>query len=228
VENSGGDLPFKAVEKHTFDTTTHARSGAPACRIRNAEIHGEWAHSGPGIIIGVQVAASGPHPSPPEEQAMTIKVGDRIPNATLNYLKDGVQAINTDEIFKGKKVVLFSVPGAFTPTCSAKHLPGYVQKLGDFKSKGVDVACLAVNDAFVMNAWSKDQNVPDSLLMLADGNGTFSKALGLEMDGSPFGLGMRGKRFALYAEDGVVKQLHIEAPGEFKVSSAEAMLATIG
>jgi len=159
---------------------------------------------------------------------MTIKVGDRIPNATLNYLKDGVQAINTDEIFKGKKVVLFSVPGAFTPTCSAKHLPGYVQKLGDFKSKGVDVACLAVNDAFVMNAWAKDQNVPDNLLMLADGNGTFSKALGLEMDGSPFGLGMRGKRFALYAEDGVVKQLHVEAPGEFKVSSAEAMLATIG
>jgi peroxiredoxin len=159
---------------------------------------------------------------------MTIKVGDRIPNATLNYLKDGVQAINTDEIFKGKKVVLFSVPGAFTPTCSAKHLPGYVQKLGDFKSKGVDVACLAVNDAFVMNAWAKDQNVPDSLLMLADGNGTFSKELGLEMDGSPFGLGMRGKRFALYAEDGVVKQLHIEAPGEFKVSSAEAMLAAIG
>jgi peroxiredoxin len=159
---------------------------------------------------------------------MTIKVGDRIPNATLNYLKDGVQAINTDEIFKGKKVVLFSVPGAFTPTCSAKHLPGYVQKLGDFKGKGVDVACLAVNDAFVMNAWAKDQHVPDQLLMLADGNGTFSKALGLEMDGSPFGLGMRGKRFALYAEDGVVKQLHVEAPGEFKVSSAEAMLATIG
>ena len=158
---------------------------------------------------------------------MTIKVGDRIPNATLNYLKDGVQAINTDEIFKGKKVVLFSVPGAFTPTCSAKHLPGYVEKFGEFKKRGIDVACLAVNDAFVMGAWAKDQNVPEGLLMLADGNGTFSKALGLEMDGSSFGLGMRGKRFALYAEDGVVKKLNVEAPGEFKVSDAKTMLDAI-
>jgi len=158
---------------------------------------------------------------------MTIKVGDTIPNATLNYIKDGVQAINTDEIFKGKKVVLFSVPGAFTPTCSAKHLPGYVEKLADFNKRGVDVACLAVNDAFVMNAWAKDQKVPENLRMLADGNGTFSKALGLEMDGSAFGLGMRGKRFALYAENGVVKQLHIEAPGEFKVSDAGSMLAAL-
>ena len=158
---------------------------------------------------------------------MTIKVGDTIPNSTLNYIKDGVQAINTDEIFKGKKVVLFSVPGAFTPTCSAKHLPGYVEKLADFNKRGVDVACLAVNDAFVMNAWAKDQNVPEGLRMLADGNGTFSKALGLEMDGSAFGLGMRGKRFALYADNGVVKQLHIEAPGEFKVSDAASMLAAL-
>jgi peroxiredoxin len=158
---------------------------------------------------------------------MSIKVGDRIPNATLNYLKDGVQAINTDEIFKGKKVVLFSVPGAYTPTCSAKHLPGYVQHFEQFRDKGVDVACLAVNDAFVMNAWAKDQNVPEGLLMLADGNGTFSKALGLEMDGSAFGLGMRGKRFALYAEDGVVKHLNIEAPGEFKVSDADSMLRAL-
>ena len=156
---------------------------------------------------------------------MTIKVGDRIPNATLQYLKDGVQAINTDEIFKGKKVVLFSVPGAFTPTCSAKHLPGYVEKFGEFKQRGIDVACLAVNDAFVMGAWAKDQHVPDGLWMLADGNGTFSKALGLELDGSAFGLGMRGKRFALYAEDGVVKTLNIEAPGEFKVSGADSMLS---
>jgi len=156
---------------------------------------------------------------------MTIKVGDRIPNATLQYLKDGVQAVNTDEIFKGKKVVLFSVPGAFTPTCSAKHLPGYVEKFGEFKQRGIDVACLAVNDAFVMGAWAKDQHVPDGLWMLADGNGTFSKALGLELDGSAFGLGMRGKRFALYAEDGVVKTLNIEAPGEFKVSGADSMLS---
>lgn len=159
---------------------------------------------------------------------MTIKAGDRIPSATLNYLKDGVQAINTDEIFKGKKVVLFSVPGAFTPTCSAKHLPGYVEKFTEFKRKGVDVACLAVNDAFVMNAWAKDQKVPDGLWMLADGNGAFSKQLGLELDATPFGMGMRGKRFALYAEDGVIKQLHVEAPGEFKVSGADAMLAAVG
>jgi glutaredoxin/glutathione-dependent peroxiredoxin len=163
-----------------------------------------------------------------EETIMTIKVGDRIPNATLNYLKDGVQAINTDEIFKGKKVVLFSVPGAFTPTCSAKHLPGYVEKFSEFKNKGVEVACLSVNDAFVMNAWSKDQHVPEGLWMLADGNGTFTKALGLEMDGTAFGLGLRGKRFALYADDGVVKLLQVEAPGEFKVSSAESVLAGIG
>ena len=158
---------------------------------------------------------------------MTIAVGDTLPNVTLNYLKDGVQAVNTDEIFKGKKVVLFSVPGAFTPTCSAKHLPGYVQKLGEFQNKGIDVACLAVNDAFVMGAWAKDQHVPENLRMLADGNGTFSKALGLELDGTAFGLGMRGKRFALYADNEVVKALHLEAPGEFKVSDAASMLAAI-
>ena len=158
---------------------------------------------------------------------MTIKVGDRIPNTTLNYLKDGVQAVNTDEIFKGKKVVLFSVPGAFTPTCSAKHLPGYVERFDEFKKKGVEVACIAVNDAFVMNAWAKDQHVPEGLWMLADGNGAFTKALGLEMDGTAFGLGMRGKRFALYADDGVVKHLWVEAPGEFKVSAADAVMKEI-
>ena len=158
---------------------------------------------------------------------MTIQVGDRIPSGTLNVLKDGVQAVSTDEIFKGKKVVMFSVPGAFTPTCSAKHLPGYVEKFAEFKQHGVDVACLAVNDAFVMDAWAKDQHVPDGLWMLADGNGTFSKALGLEMDGTPFGLGMRGKRFALYADNGVVKKINIEAPGEFKVSDANTMLSAI-
>jgi len=159
---------------------------------------------------------------------MTIQVGDRIPNATLNVLNDGVQSVTTDDIFKGKNVVLFSVPGAFTPTCSAKHLPGYIEKLGEFKQHGVDVACMAVNDAFVMDAWAKNQHVPDGLMMLADGNGTFAKALGMEMDGTPFGLGMRGKRFALYAEDGVVKKLNVEAPGEFKVSDAKTMLEAIG
>jgi peroxiredoxin len=158
---------------------------------------------------------------------MAIKVGDPIPNATLNVLKDGVQAVTTDEIFKGKKVVMFSLPGAFTPTCSAKHLPGYVEKFAEFRQRGVDVACLAVNDAYVMGAWAKDQNVPDGLMMLADGNGTFTRALGMEMDGTPFGLGIRGKRFGLYAEDGVVKALNVEAPGKYEVSGAEAMLAQV-
>ena len=157
-----------------------------------------------------------------------IQTGDRIPQTTLNVLRDGVQAINTDEIFAGKNVVLFSVPGAFTPTCSAKHLPGFVDRLDQFRQNGVEVACMAVNDAFVMDAWSKNQNVPPTLMMLADGNGAFTRSLGLEMDASAFGMGLRSKRFALYAEDGVVKKLLVEAPGEFKVSSAEAVLASLG
>ena len=160
---------------------------------------------------------------------MTIQVGDTVPNAVLNVLKDGVQAVSTDEIFKNRNVVLFSVPGAFTPTCSAKHLPGFMAHLDEFKAKGVDVACMAVNDAFVMNAWAKHQNVPeDSIAMLADGNGTFTDALGLEMDGTAFGLGKRSKRFALYAEDGVVKKLFVEAPGEFRVSAADYVLEHLG
>jgi len=159
---------------------------------------------------------------------MSIQIGDKIPQATLNYLKDGVQAINTDELFAGKKVVLFGVPGAFTPTCSAKHLPGYVEKLEEFTKRGVEVACLSVNDAFVMGAWAKDQQVPEGVHMLADGNGAFTKALGLELDATAFGMGLRAKRFALYAEDGVVKQIHVEAPGEFKVSAAEFVLEHLG
>ncbi|MEO8673704.1 MAG: peroxiredoxin [Tahibacter sp.] len=159
---------------------------------------------------------------------MTIAVGDRIPNATLNILKDGVQAISTEEIFGDNKVVLFSVPGAFTPTCSAKHLPGYIEKMEEFKKRGIEVACVSVNDAFVMSAWAKAQNVPDGVMMLADGNGSFAQSLGLELDATPFGMGMRSKRFALYAENGVVKNLQVEAPGEFKVSSAEAILEAIG
>lgn len=158
---------------------------------------------------------------------MTIEVGDRIPAATLNVLRDGVQAMSTDEIFGAKKVVLFSVPGAFTPTCSAKHLPGYTKNMQAFRDRGVEVACMAVNDAFVMDAWAKTQETPQDLLMLADGNAAFTEALGLEMDATPFGMGHRSKRFALYAEDGVVKKLAVEAPGEFKVSSAEAMLDSI-
>ncbi|SDD17015.1 peroxiredoxin [Aquimonas voraii] len=158
---------------------------------------------------------------------MSIQIGDSIPEATLNLLRDGVQAVTTSDIFKGKKVVLFSVPGAFTPTCSAKHLPGYVEKFEEFQRRGIDVACMAVNDAFVMGAWGKSQNTPDGLMMLADGNGAFTQALGLELDATAFGMGLRSKRFALYAEDGVVKLLHVEAPGEFKVSSAESILAAL-
>ena len=155
---------------------------------------------------------------------MTIQIGDKIPHATLNILKDGVQAVNTEELFDGKKVVLFAVPGAFTPTCSAKHLPGYADKFGEFQKRGIEVACLSVNDAFVMDAWAKSQDVPEGVHMLADGNGAFTQALGLELDATAFGMGLRAKRFALYAENGVVKQLHVEAPGEFKVSSAEYVL----
>ena len=158
---------------------------------------------------------------------MTIQIGDTIPEATLNLLRDGVQAITTSEIFKGKRVVLFSVPGAFTPTCSAKPLPGYVEHFEEFQRRGIEVACIAVNDAFVMGAWGKSQNAPEGLLMLADGNGAFTQAIGLEMDATAFGMGIRGKRYALYADDGVVKALHVEAPGEFKVSSAEAVLAAL-
>ena len=158
---------------------------------------------------------------------MTIQAGDAIPSATLNLLKDGVQAVSTDEIFKGRKVVLFAVPGAFTPTCSAKHLPGYVERLAEFRAKGIDVACMAVNDAFVMGAWAKDQNVPEGLSMLADGNGTFAQALGLELDATAFGMGRRSKRFAIYAEDGIARKVFVEAPGEFKVSAAEHVLANL-
>ena len=155
---------------------------------------------------------------------MTIQIGEKIPHATLNILKDGVQAVSTEELFEGKKAVLFAVPGAFTPTCSAKHLPGYAEKFGEFEKRGIEVACLSVNDAFVMDAWAKSQDVPEGVHMLADGNAVFAKALGLELDATAFGMGVRAKRFALYAEDGVVKQLHVEAPGEFKVSSAEYVL----
>jgi peroxiredoxin len=155
---------------------------------------------------------------------MSIEPGDRIPDATLNELSDGVQAVTTAELFDGRKVVLFAVPGAFTPTCSAKHLPGFVALLDQFAARGVDVACLSVNDAFVMGAWARDQQVPPGLHMLADGNGAFTRALGLELDATAFGMGLRAKRFALYAEDGVVRQVHVEAPGEFRVSSAEYVL----
>jgi len=159
---------------------------------------------------------------------MTIKPGDKIPSVTLKQLgASGLSDLSTDSIFGGKKVVMFALPGAFTPTCSAKHLPGFVQSLDKFKAQGVEVACLSVNDPFVMKAWSDAQKA-DGITMLADGNGTFTKALGLEMDGSGYGLGQRCQRFALYAENGVVKSLAVEKPGAFEVSSAEAMLKAVG
>jgi peroxiredoxin len=160
---------------------------------------------------------------------MTIKVGDRMPAGVFTIAgPDGPQKLTTEQLFTGKKVVLFSVPGAFTPTCDARHLPGFIQHAADFKAKGVDtVACMAVNDVFVMKAWGKASAVEDKVLMLADGNAEYSKALGLEMDASGFGMGIRGKRFALVADNGVVKGLYVEGPGEFKVSSAEYVLSQL-
>ena len=160
---------------------------------------------------------------------MTIKVGDRIPSASLRYKTDeGIKEISTDELFGGKKVVVFSVPGAFTPTCSAKHLPGFVEKAGEIKAKGVDsIVCMSVNDAFVMDAWGKDQKVGDKVRLLADGNGDFAKALGLELDATGVGLGVRGQRFAMVVDNGVVKTLNVEQPGAFEVSSAEAVLKAL-
>jgi peroxiredoxin len=156
-----------------------------------------------------------------------IKVGDKIPTVTLKQLTaSGLQDLSTENFFAGKKVVMFAVPGAFTPTCSAKHLPGYVQHAKEFKALGITVACLSVNDPFVMQAWSNQGNAAE-ITMLPDGNGHFAKALGLEMDGAGYGLGTRSQRFALYAENGVVKSLAVEKPGAFDVSSAEAMLKTV-
>ena len=160
---------------------------------------------------------------------MTIKVGDKIPAGSLRKLTaEGPKEVSTDEIFKGKKVVLFAVPGAFTPTCSNRHLPGFVEKSMDLKGKGIDtVACVSVNDAFVMGAWGKDQNCGDKVEMLADGSGDFTRALGVELDASKNGLGQRSKRYSMLVEDGVVKQLNLEAPGAFEVSSAEYMLSRL-
>ena len=160
---------------------------------------------------------------------MAIKAGDKMPAGKFKVMtKDGPQDLSTDELFKGKKVVLFSVPGAFTPTCDAKHLPGFVDKAGDIKAKGVDtIACMAVNDVFVMNAWGKHSNVGDNVLMLADGNGDYARALGLELDARGFGMGTRGQRFAIVVKDGVAKDVEIEAPKEFKVSAAEYILGRL-
>jgi peroxiredoxin len=160
---------------------------------------------------------------------MAIAVGDKIPSAKLKTMTaEGPKDISTDDIFNGKKVVLFAVPGAFTPTCSAKHLPGFVEKAADIKGKGVDtIACLAVNDAFVMGAWGKAQNTGDKVLMLADGAAAFTKQLGLDLDLTGPGMGVRSKRYAMLVDNGVVKALNVEAPGAFEVSSAEAVMKAL-
>jgi len=158
---------------------------------------------------------------------MTIQIGDRIPEVVLKYIDDGVQAIDTPTLFGDHRVVLFAVPGAFTPTCSERHLPGFIEQFPQFRDRGIEVACMAVNDPFVMQAWGERLAVPKGLRMLSDGNADLTRALGLEMDASGYGMGVRSKRFALYAEDGIVKQLFVEAPGEFRVSSAEHVLAQV-
>lgn len=159
---------------------------------------------------------------------MAIKEGDKLPEATMHMMKDGKPtAVKTSELFGGKKVVVFAVPGAYTPTCSQAHLPGFVVNADAIKAKGVDsIVCLSVNDAFVMDSWGKDKNA-EELLMVGDGNGEFTKKLGLEMDGSGFGLGTRSQRYAMVVEDGVVTKLAVEAPGKFEVSKAESILEAL-
>jgi peroxiredoxin len=159
---------------------------------------------------------------------MTISVGDRLPDVPLAIATpDGPQPTTSGEYFAGKRVALFAVPGAFTPTCSARHLPSYVEKAGDLKAKGVDaIACISVNDAFVMGAWNKADGSAD-ITMLADGNGAFTDAVGLTMDGSKFGMGQRSQRYSMVVNDGVVEQLNVEAPGEYHASSAEHLLEQV-
>lgn len=159
---------------------------------------------------------------------MTIQTGDKIPATTFTVMSEtGPKPLTTDELFGGKKVVLFSVPGAFTPTCSAKHLPGFIEHADEILGRGVDtIACVAVNDVFVMNAWGKNAKA-DKILMLADGNGEFARAVDLTLDASAYGMGQRSQRFALIAEDGKVTGLFVESPGEFKISSAEHVLSAL-
>jgi len=160
---------------------------------------------------------------------MAIQVGDKIPDVELQVAKaSGIEKAKTGDLFAGKKTVLFAVPGAFTPTCSAKHLPGFIDKADEITSKGVDqIVCLSVNDAFVMGAWAADRGAGEKIVMLADGSAAFTKALGLDFDGSNFGMGTRAQRFAAVIEDGVVTSLHVEKPMAFEVSSAEAILQAL-
>jgi peroxiredoxin len=157
---------------------------------------------------------------------MTIKVGDKVPAASFRYLSpEGPKEISSDELFGGKKVALFAVPGAFTPTCSQRHLPSYIDKASALKANGVDtIACVAVNDAFVMGAWGKSQNAEDKVMMLSDGNGDFARAIDLELDATRAGLGKRSQRYSMLVDNGVVKALHVEAPGKFEVSDADTLL----
>jgi peroxiredoxin len=157
---------------------------------------------------------------------MTIQLGEKIPSATLKYMSpEGPKEITTDELFGGKKVALFAVPGAFTPTCSARHLPGYIEKAAELKGKGVDtIACVAVNDPFVMGAWGKEHKTDGKVMMLADGSGDFTRALGLELDLTKNGMGKRSQRYSMLVDNGVVKALNVEKGGQFDVSSAETML----
>jgi peroxiredoxin len=159
---------------------------------------------------------------------MTINVGDKVPSVTLMEMQDGPTPVTTDQLFKGKKVALFALPGAYTPTCSAKHVPGFVQSYDALKAKGIDdILCLSVNDAFVMGAWGKDQGAGDKVRMIADGNGEFTQAVGLEFDASKFGLGKRSQRYSMIVDDGVVTSLNVEEPGAFEVSSADHMLGLL-
>lgn len=160
---------------------------------------------------------------------MTIKSGDRMPEGSFGIMTpQGPGSISTAELFTGKKVVLFSVPGAFTPTCSQSHLPGYIKTADELKAKGVDtIACMAVNDVFVMDAWGRERGADDKVMMLADGNGDYAGKLGLELDASGFGMGKRSQRFSMVVEDGVVTQLNVEAPKEFRVSTAECVLGQL-
>ena len=160
---------------------------------------------------------------------MTIAVGDKVPSATfMKFGASGPEPVTTDGLFAGKTVALFALPGAFTPTCSAKHVPGFKAHAAEFRAKGVDtIACVSVNDVFVMKAWGADQDVGDDVVMLADGNGEFTRAVGLQMDGTKFGMGERSQRYSMIVKDGVVSELNVEEGGEFKVSSAEYMLAQL-
>ena len=202
--------------------------GAPGA-LRKARAVTITLGEGYGCAYLTEVGARAPFTDLPEPP-MTIKIGDRIPSATLSQgTPEGPRPVQTDEFFKGRTVALFAVPGAFTPTCSARHLPGYVDNKSVLADKGVDViACLSVNDAFVMNAWAESQSLtPDDVVMLADGSGDFTRTLGLVLDARGFGMGERSQRYSMLVKDGVVTQLNIEQGGEFKVSSAEHLLAQL-